>query len=98
MTFVKLGFLCNFIAIFVVTPCFNRHIAYATLSNIWGISVKNYLDKYVMVVVYYFVIVFVVTPFMGLSSVTIKRKVCYVQISSWYVTLYDNLWLCQKQC
>jgi len=32
MTFVKLGFLCNFIAIFVVTPCFNRHIAYATLS------------------------------------------------------------------
>ena len=43
MTFVKLGFLCNFIAIFVVTPCFNRHIAYATLSLLVKEKIKFYL-------------------------------------------------------
>jgi len=40
-----LGFSCNFIAIFVVTPCFNRHIAYATLSNIALIQLEKPLDN-----------------------------------------------------
>jgi len=41
--------LCNFIAIFVVTPCFNRHIAYATLSIILKKKTKKVLDFYMVV-------------------------------------------------